>query len=206
MSSKVVAAILAAGSSSRFGSAKQLAKIGNKSLIDLAIDALEGAGLEHICVVLGANFESINAHLIKRKNSTGIKFHTLRNLDWNNGLSSSIQMATKFAIAENATHLMLLACDQPFVSSTLLQRLLMLVNEATDKVDIVACKYENSAGIPAIFPAIHFNDLLKLEGDKGAKSIILNSKAPVLVEFPLGSRDVDLVEDLDGIESELDSN
>ncbi len=203
MSTKVVAAVLAAGSSSRFGSPKQLAKIGKKSLIDIPIDALEGAGLEHIGVVLGANFEAINEYLPKRNNSTGIKFHTLRNLDWNNGLSSSIQTATKFAIAEDATHLLLLACDQPFVSSALLQRLLMLVNEATHKVDIVACKYENSAGIPAIFPAIYFDDLLKLEGDKGAKSIILKSKAPVLVEFPRGSRDVDLVEDLDGIEAEL---
>jgi len=195
MSTKVVAAVLAAGSSSRFGSPKQLAKIRSKSLIDLALDALDSAEIEHICVVLGCNFEAINEHLNERKNSTGITFHTLTNANWKNGLSTSIHTATKFACAKDATHLLLLACDQPFVNSDLIKNLLECAKE-TPKGEIVACKYENSAGIPAIFPASYFDALLEIEGDKGAKSVILKSTAPVLVDFPDGALDIDYPEDL----------
>lgn len=206
MATKIVAAILAAGSSSRFGSPKQLAQIGTKPLIDFAMDAVDGAGLDHICVVLGSNFDAINDHLLRRKDSSAIKFQTLQNSDWKNGLSSSIQTATKFAIEEDATHLLLLACDQPFVSSVLLQKLLKFANEATHKVDIVACKYGNSVGIPAIFPATFFNELIGLKGDKGAKSVIQRYATPVLVEFPQGSRDVDFIADLNSIEAELEKS
>lgn len=203
MPTKIVAAILAAGASSRFGSPKQLAKIGNKTLVDLALDALSSARLEHTCVVLGCNFEVINDHLQKRQKSTEFDFHILQNLDWNSGLSTSIHTATKFAIAENATHLLLLACDQPFVSPALIQKLLMFANETTHKNDIIACNYENSAGIPAIFPNIYFDDLLELTGDKGAKPVILNSTSPVLIEFSDGSRDVDYPDELTSVQAQL---
>ncbi|MBS1953046.1 MAG: nucleotidyltransferase family protein [Cyanobacteria bacterium SZAS-4] len=201
MATKIVAAILAAGASSRFGSPKQLAKLGNKTLIDVTLDALDSAGLEHICVVLGCNFETINDHLRQRKGSSGTDFHILQNVEWSNGLSSSIQCAVKFAIAEDATHVLLLACDQPFVDSSLVQKLLDSANALSHKTDIIACKYENSAGIPAVFPAIFFDHLLKLEGDKGAKSIILTSSTPVLIDFPNGSRDIDFREDLNKLET-----
>ncbi len=204
--SKVVAAILAAGSSSRFGSPKQLAKIGNQTLIDLALDALDRADLEHIGVVLGCNFEAINDHLHEQKNSIGASFHVLKNLDWKNGLSSSVHTATKFAIAKDASHLLLLACDQPLVSSALIRNLLEIANETVHKNDIVACKYENSPGIPAIFPAIYFDELLKIEGDKGAKSVIIKSKTPVQIEFPNGAKDIDSQEDLSDLEAELAGN
>jgi len=210
MPTKIVAAILAAGSSSRFGSPKQLAKIGNKSLIDLALDALENAGLDRTVVVLGCNFKVINDHLNERKNSTGTSFNILQNPDWKQGISSSVHVATKFAIAESATHLLLLSCDQPFVDATLVQTLANFAKENskppgsndlanTTQNSIVACKYESSAGIPAIFPAIHFGELMKITGDKGAKSVILRSAQPILVDFPNGAQDIDYPADLDGI-------
>ncbi len=205
---RVVAAVLAAGASSRFGTPKQLAKIGSKTLIDIALDALNVAGLDQICVVLGCNVATIKNHLDERQKSANPDFCIVQNIDWKDGLSSSIHAATKFAIAENATHLLLLACDQPFVNGALIENLLKFTDENTseNKIDvinvtsIVACAYENSAGIPAIFPAIYFDELIALEGDRGAKSVIFKSMSPILVDFPNGAQDIDHPIDLENLE------
>ncbi|CAN5574649.1 nucleotidyltransferase family protein [soil metagenome] len=210
MPRKVVAAILAAGSSSRFGSPKQLANFGEKTLIDLALDAAIGTSAENICVILGCNFEQIYTHLANRKQGGEGRFHTLHNLNWKEGLSSSIYAATSFAKEVNATHLLMLVCDQPLVTWQLLESLLGLLDDrpvpnGTDGSNhsapnaIVACKYENSVGIPAVFPAIYFNELMALKGDKGAKSIIMRSTAPILVNFPEGSADIDQPGDLSNL-------
>ncbi len=210
--SYVVGAILAAGASSRFGSPKQLAKLGAKALIDYSVEALQLAQIPErserseiskvlerpeifeICVVLGSHSVAIQDHLDKRFDQARLRLSTIYNEKWRDGLSSSIRAAAEFAQQKKASHLLLTTSDQPFVDAALINKMLD-ESRASNGQFIVACKYAGRAGIPAIFPAALFSELLQLDGDKGAKSLIEKFPAK-LIDFPDGVKDVDRPEDL----------
>ncbi|MBS2004957.1 MAG: NTP transferase domain-containing protein, partial [Cyanobacteria bacterium SZAS LIN-5] len=119
----IVGAILAAGGASRFGSPKQLAKFQSKSLLEHAIEALLVPEVKDRCIVLGSNFDVINAHLEDCGKADNRRFEVLFNAAWKDGLSTSIHTATNYAIACGASHLLLLTCDQPFVDKKLIERM-----------------------------------------------------------------------------------
>ncbi|MBC7998359.1 MAG: nucleotidyltransferase family protein [Leptolyngbya sp.] len=184
---KVAGVILAAGSSSRFGSPKQLAQIGQSNLIQHAQKVLADASVDELSVILGCNSQLIKQYIDRI-------FTLIDNINWEEGLASSIRLATQFAREKKATHLMLMVCDQPFVTVQLLHSLLAL--SAMNSNAIVACKYNNTAGIPAVFPASYFSALLDLKGDRGAKVIINQSKECLFYDFENGEIDIDQPNDL----------
>jgi molybdenum cofactor cytidylyltransferase len=59
----------------------------------------------------------------------------------------------------------------------------------------VACGYSGTRGIPSVFPAWCFPELLDLRGDRGARGL-LSGAAVEVVPFPEGDTDVDCPEDL----------
>jgi len=187
---KIVGAILAAGGSTRFGSPKQLAKFGTKILLDLAHDALLGSQVDSACIVLGCEANHFS-RLIEKK---GTSITVIENSQWQDGMASSIRAATEFARTQEATHLLLLVCDQPFVTHDTVDHLLAMV-ESNDS-SIVASRYGDTVGIPALFPASYFEQLTSLQGDKGAKSIIQKSENVVYFDFPEGNIDIDSPADL----------
>jgi len=87
-----------------------------------------------------------------------------------------------------------MVCDQPHITVSLLHK--MLETHRRSLLPIVACSYGNTIGIPALFHHSIFSELLQLRGDKGAKQIVNKDKERVgLVDFPLGSADIDTEED-----------
>ena len=77
----------------------------------------------------------------------------------------------------------MLLCDQPAVSPALLQALIA-TQRNTGKA-IVACRWKDVVGPPALFLRERFPALLALSGDEGARSILeTQAKALALVEFP----------------------
>ncbi|NWF65703.1 MAG: NTP transferase domain-containing protein, partial [Chloroflexi bacterium] len=61
---------------------------------------------------------------------------------------------------------------------------------------IAACEYGGEPGVPALFAPRFARALLDLEGDRGAKALLLREHdAAVLVPFPSGDLDVDTPED-----------
>jgi molybdenum cofactor cytidylyltransferase len=66
---------------------------------------------------------------------------------------------------------------------------------------IVASQYAGIVGTPAAFPRQVFADLLKLRGDKGARSLLANPPCPLIaVPFPGGEVDIDEPADLSLLE------
>ena len=55
---------------------------------------------------------------------------------------------------------------------------------------IVLCDHGGVTGPPALFARRHFGELMKLRGDRGAKSVAANHHA-VLVVFPDAAWDID---------------
>ncbi|MEP6835004.1 MAG: NTP transferase domain-containing protein, partial [Gemmatimonas sp.] len=87
---------------------------------------------------------------------------------------------------------LLLTCDMPSVGSAHIQ---LLMNEFLNASPHVASWYDDSVGVPTIFPAADFGALQSLEGDTGAKSI-LRKRNPSLIALEGGTFDLDTPEDV----------
>src|SRR5918997_5983315 len=60
----ISAVVLAAGASTRLGRPKQLLELDGKPLLQHVVDALDGAGLDEVVVVLGHEAERIRAAVV----------------------------------------------------------------------------------------------------------------------------------------------
>ena len=61
--SEVSAIILAAGTSSRMGSPKQLLPLGSKTLLEHTLETVRASAVREIVVVLGSESDAIRAHI-----------------------------------------------------------------------------------------------------------------------------------------------
>jgi molybdenum cofactor cytidylyltransferase len=182
--------ILAAGSSSRFGSTKQLLHFNNKTLLQHVIDEAIDAAAEPVIVVTGANADVIS----KTINDQRVKVEY--NENWQQGMASGIVAGLQKAITLNndIEKIIIAVCDQPFVSATLFKQLYQLQNEGVQH--IVASAYADTIGTPALFTQKYFDALLSLTGDEGAKKIIkANTSDVATVDFPQGAIDIDTKKD-----------
>jgi molybdenum cofactor cytidylyltransferase len=183
--------ILAAGASTRLGKPKQLLPWEGSTLLQHAVQ-VAGQLTPKPIVVLGAHVEKLEAVLDP---STITIVH---NSDWREGIASSIRLGLQTAIEQQASQVIFMVCDQPYVSVHLLEELL-LAQQKTGK-PIVASAYAGTVGIPALFQSAIFPQLLDLEGDTGAKKIIQqNNELTWAVPFPMGHIDIDTGEEFDAL-------
>jgi len=166
--------VLAAGKASRMNSIKQLEKIDHKTLLDICLEKIKSIIPDTIFCVLGANYDIIKQG-IKTEN---IDF--INNQKFETGLSSSIvagiQYFKKKQLSFDAVFILL--ADQPAIEISYLKNMIELFEKNNDA--IIASNYGNKFGVPAIFSAKKFKDLLLIEGDKGAKEFINQRKTEVL--------------------------
>lgn len=188
--------ILAAGSSSRLGKPKQLLMYLGKTLIRKAIDTVLGCKFDASVLVLGANLELI----IKEVQDTNIDI--VINHNWEKGMASGMQMGLDFLnkiIAPDQVILML--CDQPFVNSALLNDI--IEKQTKTGKGIIACHYNGTFGVPALFARKYFSELKKLNGSEGAKKVIYaHMEDAEKIDFPNGAIDIDTPEDYARLTSE----
>lgn len=157
--------ILAAGNSQRMGSCKQLLPWKNSTLIDHAMDQALKSSADQVYVVLGAHKELITKE-------TGMQqVHVVFNPDWVDGMGSSISIAVQRIQEDNENFegVLLTLVDQPLIE---LSHYNNLINRFLDTKKIVATKFDDTFGVPAVFPKKYFHHLIELQGAMGAKSII----------------------------------
>ncbi len=182
---KIPAVILAAGASRRLGEPKQLVCLEGEALIHrVARIALEVC--HPVLVVLGSESERVKEAL------SDLDVCCLRNLEWEEGMASSLRTAVS-AMPLDARAALLLVCDQPAVDRTLLEAMLALHHEHPGRR--IAAAYAGTLGIPALLPRDDFDRLLELRGDRGARSL-LQSEGVLPIPFPEGALDLDRPEDL----------
>ncbi|MFO1408737.1 MAG: nucleotidyltransferase family protein [Steroidobacteraceae bacterium] len=181
-------AILAAGPSTRFGSPKQLIRIGGTPVLHWAVSNAARAAGTSVTVVLGAHAAEI-APALKR---SGASLQV--NQGWREGLASSIRTAVTSA-PPGCDGLLLMLADQVDVTAEDLRRLAAGWRRNTR----LACSalYGGMAGLPAIFPSWAFPDLLGLRGEADPR-IVLRRHSDRLVRIPMPSAatDVNTPEDL----------
>ncbi|HEY6413625.1 MAG TPA: nucleotidyltransferase family protein [Edaphobacter sp.] len=175
---RIAAVVLAAGSSSRLGSSKQLVRFGGENLLERAVRVAREAGCEPVVVVLGAS-----ADLIRSQSVLGDACVVV-NEGWASGMGGSIGVGV--SVLHGVEGCVVMTCDMPALSASHL-RLLMSTAE------VKASRYAGRKGVPAFFPKKHFGELKALSGDKGARELLAEARSEELVG---GELDVDTVEDL----------
>ncbi|UZD23843.1 nucleotidyltransferase family protein [Algoriphagus halophytocola] len=182
--------ILAAGESTRLGYPKQIAQYKGKTLLQLAIDAANGANAEKRVVVLGANRDEI------KKTFSGASIPNIPNPNFQKGMSSSIKIGLEYMLKfDKPDQVIIMLCDQPFVDSKLLNKLIEAQKES--EKGIVSCKYSKTFGVPILFGKAYLKELMQLSGDEGAKKLALAHEDDMeYVSFPKGKVDIDTEEDL----------
>jgi molybdenum cofactor cytidylyltransferase len=149
-----------------------------------------------VVLILGANSELLE------KEVEGKKIHIASNNEWNEGMSSSVRYGinTLMQIAPGSDAAIIMVCDQPFVTSALLNELIV-TQQKTGK-PIVTSQYETAVGPPALFHKTVFPELLQLKGDAGARKIIEQRRTEIAtVLFTKGIVDIDTEDDYKALQS-----
>lgn len=175
----IAGVVLAAGASRRLGRPKQQVVLAGETLLARTVRIARHAELSPVIVVA--------------RQSTKADEGVLRdaciviNEAPNEGIASSIRCGVAAAEQHQVTGAVLMACDQPGLSSSHLHAL--IANPAR----LTASGYGGTVGIPAYFPAELFRGLLELRGDTGARSMVKGAYSVRAEELEL---DVDTEDDL----------
>lgn len=169
--------ILAAGESSRMKDIKQLLPWKGRTLLVHTLHTLLQVQKEHLYMVLGANSECI-----KTKAELAAQPVTLiENENWQNGLGSSISCGIDYVLKQGHPIDGFLIClaDQPLLTSVYYRE--MLEHFITGNVSIVATKYPNKSGVPAIFSIALARELIHLKEDYGARYLMTKYQDKMVV-------------------------
>lgn len=170
------------------GEPKQLLVFRGKTLLRQAAETAVAAGFYSTVTVLGANAERF------KKEIEDLPVQIAVNENWACGLSSSIKTGLLSISHENLDAAVIMLSDQPLITAEIL-RSLCDVFEQTGKM-IVACRYENTVGVPALFASDFFAELMNLQGDEGAKKIITKYEdEAAFVDAAEAAFDVDTLQD-----------
>lgn len=185
--------ILAAGASTRMGTPKQLLPYENTSLLGHVTDAALGADCGPVCIVLGANATAVRSSLGARRVQVVI------NAEWELGQGSSIcrGVATLQEAYPGLDSVLILLGDQPMIDGGLIREFVRTARRFPGR--IVAASYAGTFGVPAVFPAGRFGDLMALDPAKGAKPLLERVGADIELIGLRSNPDIDTKEDYDAL-------
>jgi molybdenum cofactor cytidylyltransferase len=182
--------ILAAGESSRLGKPKQLLRFEGRTLIRRSVESALQSQAGPVLVILGSEYERVRNEIID------LPIETISNSEWKSGIASSIKCFLNKMIQGNrkVSAVIFTLCDQPYVNHETLSKLVLKYRSTGAK--IVASEYEETIGVPALFDASLFEELMNLTGDSGAKSLIRRYSAEVeIISAPEAAFDIDSLPD-----------
>ncbi len=166
-----------------------MAEIDGITLVQRAAHTASQACADRTILVLGHDWQAVAAACDPL---TGFM---IRNDDYADGLGTSIASAVR-ALQHVADAVVITLADQPHISAEHVRALCAAWTGAAD--EIVATRYADTVGVPALFARSCFDDLLTLEGDTGARKLIRSGRFPVHeVTFEPAAADVDTPDDLD---------
>ncbi|MGZ4959945.1 MAG: nucleotidyltransferase family protein [Methylomonas sp.] len=178
----VYAVVLAGGTSSRLGHPKQLLVWDGRTLLEHAVLKVGSVLDDRFVVVLGAHADAIQASV----NLDGVS--VIVNSDWQEGIASSIRAGIR-ALPASARAALIVLCDQPLIGAEHIQTLLGGWKKEPNRIAVSV--YGDDVGVPAVFPAAFFGDLLALEGDQGGKRLLMKFSTHLL-KIPLPEAELDI--------------
>jgi molybdenum cofactor cytidylyltransferase len=183
--------VLAAGSSRRMGSPKQLLPMaGGKPLLELVVDHANQSHLDQVVVVLGAAADEIRANVDLGRATV------LVNPDHASGMASSLR-AGLASLGDDVDRVAVILGDQPDVDSSRLNQLLEL--QQTSGLPAASLSFGGLLHPPVVLERGLWGDLMALEGDVGCRAVI-RAKPELVAKLPVAGDlkhpiDVDTRED-----------
>ena len=158
---RLAAIILAAGSSRRFGTGdKLLTDLDGRPVIDHVLDTVTRLGLGQVVVVTRRDF----AGLTRLQYDDRLTVVVNERADDGMGVS----LAAGVAALKDCDGAFVVLADMPFLPSALF----LDMAECLGGHDIVVPYHEGQPGHPVLFGQVCFDDLLTLDGDRGARGLI----------------------------------
>ena len=164
----ITAIVMASGFSKRMGLNKLLMKYNDKFLIEHTLEKISQCDFEEKIIV--TQYEEIE--------KLTDNFKVVINENAHKGQSESIKLGVKSS--EKCDGYMFFVADQPLINQKDIEKLIRVFRENKDF--IVIPKYKEKHGNPVIYPSLYKEEILRLEGDKGGKSIIKSSNKIKYVE------------------------
>jgi molybdenum cofactor cytidylyltransferase len=154
--------VLAAGTGTRFGGAKQLAELDGRPLLEHALRAMAAAPVDRVVVVLGANAEEIVA---------AVDLHGAEPLvcpRWEKGQAASL--ACGLGELAEADAVVVTLGDQPRMSPEAIRRVI----GKRDGAAAVRATYAGEPGHPVLLETELFDRLRDVTGDLGARNLLMS--------------------------------
>ncbi|MGI8829087.1 MAG: DUF5946 family protein [Candidatus Limnocylindria bacterium] len=178
---QTAAVILAAGASTRFGSPKQLARIGGRTMLEIVAQVATDAGLEPVIVVIPPGL-AVPSSVVPAIND-----------DPAAGLSRSLRLGLA-AVPAEANAAMVLLGDQPTASRDTLTAIL---EASRGDRPVVAARAHGGIGPPVLLLREAFELATEASGDEGLRAILAQHPELVMeVDVKEHVPDVDTLEDL----------
>ncbi len=189
MAACVGGVVLAAGKSSRLGRPKQLLELGGEPLLRHTVRNAANSNLDHVVLVLGARAAEIDAEV------GYLGQRIVVNPLYDEGQSTSLRLGLQ-SIDLDAEAALFMLGDQPTVTPSIINELLRQF-EATS-APIVQATYGNRPANPVLFARSLFSELMAIEGDEGARSVIIRHRGDIaFARFP----DMQIPQDVDTMEA-----
>jgi CTP:molybdopterin cytidylyltransferase MocA len=183
--SRTTGLILAAGSSRRMGTPKQLLSIDGRPLLEVVVGHACASRLDDVLVVLGAA-----ASEIRDRVDLG-RARVLINPDHASGMASSLRAG--LAALDGVDRVVVILGDQPEIGDGLIDRLLDL--QERSGLPAAALSFDGLLHPPVVLRRELWGDLMSLEGDVGCRAVI--RARPELVASLASGQDLKHPVDLD---------
>jgi molybdenum cofactor cytidylyltransferase len=164
MGSAYCGVVLAAGGSRRFAGPlpKQLVEIdGEPAVRRITRRALE-TRLGRLVLVSG------NAAAEVRRAVADLAVEVVHNPDWREGQSGSVKVGLA-AVASQATAVVFMPCDQPFLTGEVIDRL--VARHRAGEAPIIVPTWRGRRGAPVLIDRALFGELGGIRGDAGARQL-----------------------------------
>jgi molybdenum cofactor cytidylyltransferase len=185
--------VLAGGRSSRFaksGEHKLLATINGSAIIRLAAIAALESRVGRVVVVTGANAENVAGSL------DGLDVELVHASDFADGMSASLEKGVR--ALELADAVVVTLGDQPGLRPDAIRLIVARWRETNAQIVVPEYAGDDRPAHPVLFARSVYPELLALDGDVGARSVVARDPGRVAI-VPLdwsAPRDVDSIEDL----------
>ncbi len=193
LSDKVWVLILAAGGSERMGRPKQLLPLAGESMIRYVANRALHASAHPVAVICGWTHAEVQQQLID------LPVTLIKNRNPEAGLSASLHAGVRFVMEQQGKAAVVLLGDQPGVQAEVIRRVIDTYRERNCK--IVQARYTDRPGHPVLFDRLLFPDLLRLQGDVGAKEVLTRRRSDICwVDVPSPMpRDIDTPEEYEQV-------
>jgi molybdenum cofactor cytidylyltransferase len=161
---KIGGIILAAGLSSRMGRNKLIQPLQGKPLVRHVAEAAAASSLSPLVVVTGNDASGVQSEL------AGLPLLFAHNPEFSKGLSTSLKRGL-MALPEDCDAAMVLLGDMPTVAADLIDKLIASFDPEENRTICVATR-RGKRGNPVLWARRFFPEIMSLEGDIGAKSLM----------------------------------